>query len=200
MTVADVPEARPGPLMRAARAFQHAVDRLNEVAGGLSRWFVLATIVVGLANTVLRYIGRLTGRQLTSNTWVEMQWNLYSMIFILGFGYILKHGVNVRVDFWFTNQPRRRKLRIDLVGHIISLVPFTVMGIWISQSAVRTSWTLRERSPNAGGLPLYPIKTMILVALVLLFLQSLAEIVKVVAELRGIAAEHEEPEAPIRIE
>jgi TRAP-type mannitol/chloroaromatic compound transport system permease small subunit len=106
----------------------------------------------------------------------------------------------VRVDFWFTNQPRRRKLRIDLVGHIISLVPFTVMGIWISQSAVRTSWTLRERSPNAGGLPLYPIKTMILVALVLLFLQSLAEIVKVVAELRGIAAEHEEPEAPIRIE
>jgi TRAP-type mannitol/chloroaromatic compound transport system permease small subunit len=200
MTVADVPEARPGPLMRAALAFQHAVDRLNEVAGGLSRWFVLATIVVGLANTVLRYIGRLTGRQLTSNTWVEMQWNLYSMIFILGFGYILKHGVNVRVDFWFTNQPRRRKLRIDLVGHIISLVPFTVMGIWISQSAVRTSWTLRERSPNAGGLPLYPIKTMILVALVLLFLQSLAEIVKVVAELRGIAAEHEEPEAPIRIE
>ena len=90
--------------MSAALAVKRAIDRVNEVAGWISQWFVIATIMVGLINTVLRYIGSATGRQLTSNTWVEAQWNLYSMIFLLGFGYIMKHGVNVRVDFWFTNQ------------------------------------------------------------------------------------------------
>lgn len=186
--------------MSAALAVKRAIDRVNEVAGWISQWFVIATIVVGLINTVLRYIGSATGRQLTSNTWVEAQWNLYSMIFLLGFGYIMKHGVNVRVDFWFTNQPRRRKLKIDLVGHAISLIPFTLMGIWISIPAVRTTWRLSERSPNAGGLPVYPIKTMILVALILLFLQTIAEMIRLVAALRGIEELPEDTEVPVRVE
>ena len=194
------PQRQPGAIHSALLAIKRGIDRLSEVTGWISQWFVLATIIVGLINTVLRYIGSATGRQLTSNTWVEAQWNLYSMIFLLGFGYILKHGINVRVDFWFTNQPRRRKLWIDVIGHTISLVPFTLMGIWVSVPAVRTSWRLRERSPNAGGLPVYPIKTMILVALVLLFLQTIAELIRLISALMGVEELPEESETPIRVE
>lgn len=200
MAEATAPAPPPGSLMRAALAVKRAIDKLSEGAGWLSQWFVIATILVGLINTVLRYIGSATGRQLTSNTWVEAQWNLYSMIFLLGFGYVLKHGINVRVDFWFTNQPRRRKLWIDLIGHSISLLPFTIMGIWVSIPAVQTSWRLRERSPNAGGLPVYPIKTMILIGLVLLFLQTVAEMIRLVAALRGVEEDADESGAPVRVE
>ena len=48
------------------------------------------------------------------------------------------------------------------------------------------SWSILEQSADAGGLPRYPIKAMILVGLVLLFLQALAEVIKPVAVLRGM--------------
>ena len=183
-----------------ALALQRGIDRFSEWTGWLSQWFVVITILVGFVNTTLRYIGRTMGRQLTSNTMVDLQWNMYALIFLLGFGYVLKHGINVRVDFWYTNQTHRRKLRIDLIGHLIALVPFTVIGVWVSVPAVQTSLRLRERSPNSGGLPIYPIKALILIAFILLFLQAVSEVIRLIAAQRGYEGVPEEPEVPIRVE
>lgn len=187
-------------LMRAALAYQRSVDRFAEWTGWLSKWVVVPTIVVGLANVILRYTGQFFGVRLTSNTYVELQWYLYSLIFLLGFAYILKHQINVRVDFWFANQPKKRKAWIDLVGHLIALLPFALIGLWVSIPQVQTSWRLNEQSPDAGGLPRAPIKTMIAVAFVFLLLQAIAEVIRLIAILRGLDVELEEPEAPVRIE
>lgn len=201
MTDTAVPQREPGQVMRAALAYKRFADQVSEIAGGLSRWFVLATILVGLVNTVLRYIGAATENKLTNNTVIEAQWYLYSIIFLLGFGYVLKHGINVRVDFWFAHQTRRTKAWIDLIGHSISLVPFCLIGLWISWQGVSFSWSILEQSPDADGLPRYPIKTMILVGMILLSIQAIAEVIKNVAILRGVSIEDdEEPEAPIRVE
>ena len=201
MTNTVAPQREPGQIMRFALAYKRFADGVSEVAGGLSRWFVIATIVVGLVNTVLRYIGAATETKLTNNSVIEAQWYLYSIIFLLGFGYVLKHGVNVRVDFWFANQSRHRKAWIDLIGHSISLIPFCALGLWISWKGVSFSWSILEQSPDADGLPRYPIKTMILVGIILLSIQAVAEVIKNVAILRGVPLEDdEEPEAPIRVE
>ncbi len=190
----------PGRVMAAALTYKRFADRVSEIFGGISRYFVILTIVVGLVNTILRYVGAATGNKLTTNAIIEAQWYLYSIIFLIGFGYVLKHGINVRVDFWFANQDRRTKAWIDLVGHLISLIPFCLIGIYISWQGVTFSWRILESSPDANGLPRYPIKTMILVAMILLLIQAIAEVIKNIAILRGVSVEAEEPEAPVRVE
>jgi TRAP-type mannitol/chloroaromatic compound transport system permease small subunit len=202
MSETVVPAARPGRVMTAALAYQRFADRLSEWMGKISQYVVIVTVVVGFVNVVLRYTGQLAGVRLTNNGLIEAQWYLYSLIFLFGFGYILKHQVNVRVDFWFANQPRRRKAWIDIIGHSISLIPFCLIAIWVSVPQVRTSWQLNEQSPDPSGLPRAPIKTMIIVAFVLLLAQAVAEMVKLIAVLRGLGEQVgiEESDTPIRIE
>jgi TRAP-type mannitol/chloroaromatic compound transport system permease small subunit len=202
MSETVVPVAQPGRVMTAALAYQRFADRLSEWMGKISQYVVIVTVVVGFVNVVLRYTGQLAGVRLTNNGLIEAQWYLYSLIFLFGFGYILKHQVNVRVDFWFADQPRRRKAWIDIIGHSISLIPFCLIAIWVSVPQVRTSWQLNEQSPDPSGLPRAPIKTMIIVAFVLLLAQAVAEMVKLIAVLRGLGEQVgvEESDTPIRIE
>jgi TRAP-type mannitol/chloroaromatic compound transport system permease small subunit len=165
-------------------------------------WVVIPTVGVGFLNVVLRYTSRFVGTRLTNNGMIELQWYLYSLIFLFGFAYILKHQINVRVDFWFAGQPPKRKAMIDFVGHLIALIPFCLMGIWISVSQVATSWRLNEQSPDPSGLPRAPIKTMIPIAFTLLLIQALAEMVKLAAVLndRIDSKAIEGDDKPIRIE
>lgn len=196
----EVEIVHPGPIMRAALAYQRFADGMSEFTGKISQYVVLVTVAVGFGNVVLRYTGELTGSRLTNNGLIEAQWYLYSLIFLFGFGYILKNQINVRVDFWFADQPPRRKAWIDIVGHTIALVPFAVIGIWVSVPQVQTSWRLNEQSPDPSGLPRAPIKTMIIVAFVILLVQAIAEVIKLIAILRGMAELKGPDQEFIRIE
>ena len=125
------------------------------------------------------------------------------MIFLLGFAYVLKHQINVRVDFWFANQPPKRKAWIDVAGHSIGLIPFCIIGLWASIPQVITSWENQEVSPDADGLPWYPIKTMLAVAFALLLIQAIAEMVKLYAVLTDrplMVALESDLEQPTRVE
>lgn len=196
----QVTDGPPRALDRALIRFSRVVDLVNERLGALSKYLVVIAVVVGFANVVLRYVGRQTGRTLASNTYIELQWYLYGTLFLLAFAIVLRRGINVRVDFWYSELPRRRQLQIDLVGHVMALLPFALLGIYVSWGRVLTSWGRRaggvwpsgwrvwetwEVSADAGGLPRAPIKTMILVAFVMLTFQALSEIAKTVTALRG---------------
>lgn len=190
----------PGPLMAGALAVQRGIDRVASWGQTVAWIAVLATLVVGVANVVLRYVGSLVGRSLTTNGLVEAQYYLYSVIFLLGFAYVLRDQVNVRVDFWFADQSPRRKAWIDLIGHALFLLPFALMGAWISIDPVRFSWRVGETSPDPGGLPRAPIKTLILVGLLLLAVQAVAEIIRLVAYLRGCGpSPHDEHASDVRV-
>ena len=198
--------------MRTLIRISYAIDRFSEVLGNISMYIVILTFFVGFGNVVLRYIGRFVGARLTSNLFIELQWYLYSLIFFFGFAYILKHGINVRVDFWFANQSRKTQAWIDLVGHLVALIPFCLLGIWATWDPILYSWGLRpdgswgtwELSPDPSGLPRAPIKTMILLAFFSLLLQGFSELIKLVAILRDqddlVADLVAEMDAPIRIE
>lgn len=196
--------------MQAWVKYAKVIDKLSEKLGTLSMYFVLLTFVVGFLNVVLRYVGEVTGQRLTSNVFIELQWYLYTLIFFFGFAYILKNGINVRVDFWFAKQPLKTRAKIDLIGHLVALIPFCLLAIWAVWNPILTSWGLRpdgswgswEMSPDPNGLPRAPIKTMALFAFVTLLLQAIAEVVKLVAILRdqGHLVSAAEVDAPIRIE
>ncbi len=173
--------------------FAQAIDRLTDRIGSLGGWLVLLTIGVGFYNVIARYIGRLIGLKLSSNALIELQWYLFSLIFLLGFPYILKHAANVRVDFLYAHWNERRQALVDLIGTIVFLIPFCLIGIGVCFGPVLQSWGQLpdgswgswEISNDADGLPRAPIKTMLLVALILLLLQAISQAIKYGAILLG---------------
>nr|WP_290669180.1 TRAP transporter small permease subunit [Ardenticatena sp.] len=191
--------------MRFIEWYVKAVDALSEGLGWLSQMLVIVTVVIGFYNVVARYAGRFMETQLSSNLYIELQWYLFSLVFFFGFAYILKHGINVRVDFLYAQWPKKRQAMIDFWGHIFFLIPFTILGIYVTIDPVLFSWRLNEMSPDPGGLPRAPLKTMIIVAFVTLLLQTISELIKLYGVITdnerilsiGAPEEHEEP---LRIE
>ncbi len=180
-------------MMRALLKFTRVVDEISEVGGKIAVGLVLLLVVVGFYNVLVRYLGRFGGVQLASNVFIEIQWYLYSIIFLLAFGYILRHGDNVRVDLLYARWSKRTQTWVDLIGTFFFLVPFCIMGIWVTINPVLVSWGRKpdgswgvwEMSPDPSGLPRAPIKSFIIIAFVMLLLQAIAQTIKYIAVLQG---------------
>lgn len=211
--------ADPGSAVeRSLVGYQRGADRFSDGFGWLSKWLVPICVIIGFFNVLLRYIGRFTQSALASTAYIDLQWMIFGAIFMLGFPYVLKHGVNVRVDFVFQHYPRKVKALIDFGGHLISLVPYTLLAVWVQWAEANRSvfndcsprgnrctwkvWEVWQRSGDAGGLARAPIKVLLLVGFVLLLMQTIAELIKlgfVLGEREDIAAP-EVHEEPLRIE
>jgi TRAP-type mannitol/chloroaromatic compound transport system permease small subunit len=196
--------------MRALLRFSRVIDNLSDRLGWLAMILVVAVVAIGFFNVISRYLGYYIGVKLASNLWIELQWYLYSIIFFLGFAYILRHGINVRVDFIYSKWPKKRQALLDFWGHLFFLVPYCIIGIYVTISPVLVSWGRLpngtwgkwEVSPDPSGLPRAPIKTMIIIAFVFLLLQAVSELIKLAAVLRGYEEEVtlEEVHGPLRLE
>jgi TRAP-type mannitol/chloroaromatic compound transport system permease small subunit len=172
---------RRGGLAAASRA----IDGFNRRLGAVVAWLTLLMVLIGSFNALARYLGRYVGASLSSNAWLELQWYLFSLVFLLGAGHTLERGAHVRVDVLYGRLSHKARAWIDLLGSLVFLVPFTVFGLWVSWPAVRNSWVIRELSPDPGGLPRWPIKAVILMAFALLMLQGISEAIKAAARLRS---------------
>lgn len=175
-----------GPMPLLLR-FSRAVDRLNRWLGSGLRWLALVMVLIGAYNAVARYATRSFGTALSSNALNELQWYLFSVIFLLGAAYGLERDVHVRVDVLYEKLSRKGRAWIDLAGSLLFLLPFSILMLVVSWPAVRASWAVRETSPDPGGLSRYPIKALLLVSFGLLVLQGLSEVVKQIAVIRGQA-------------
>lgn len=182
--------------MRTLLRIAHRIDRTNEWVGRAVYWLTLVMVGVGAYNALVRYLDRFTGLGLSSNTYIELQWYMYSLIFLLGAAYTLKHNAHVRVDVLFMRLTPRGRAWVNLGGALLFLLPFCILVIWTSWPTVHNSWAVLEVSPDPGGLPRYPIKTIIPIAFVLLFLQGVSLAIKQIAFLRDPAAEDIPGHAP----
>ncbi len=179
--------------MRTLLRMARAIDVLSEWMGNASTALVIITIAVGFYNVIARFVGRYIGVNLASNLYIEAQWYLYSLVFFLGFAYILKHDINVRVDFLYTNWTPKRQAWVNLCGTLLFLIPFCIMGIWVTFNPVLSSWGRLpngtwgawEMSPDPDGLPRAPLKSMIIVAFATLLLQAFSQLIKYIAIIRG---------------
>lgn len=173
---------------RALRLAQW-IDRVNLALGRTVAWLALAMVLLGSYNAVVRYLGRSTGTNLSSNAYLELQWYMFSLLFLLGAAYTFAADAHVRVDVIFARWSARTRAWIDLLGTLVFLLPFCVVGLLVSWPSVRNSWQVLEVSPDPGGLPRYPLKTFILVAFGLLLLQGISHLIKQLAVLRGVTVE-----------
>lgn len=170
------------PILRKVSA---GIDGLNNTIGVTIRWLTLAMVLIGSVGALLRYFSRGLGLSMNLTPMVEGQWYAFSVIFLLGAAYGVTQDVHVRVDVMYSRFSDKRRAIIDLVGTVLALIPFSILMLYVSFPAVRNSWSVREMSPDPGGLPRYPIKALILVSFGLLLLQAVSHIIKQVEITRG---------------
>ena len=156
--------------MRALLALSRAIDALSEGVGRIIVWLVLVVSLLSAGNALMRYAFRYS-----SNAYLEAQWYLFSLIFLLGGAYALKHNAHVRIDLVYGRLSKRTQAWIDLVGTLLFLIPMSLGVIYLSWDWVANAVAIREMSPDVGGLPRFA----------LLALQGLSELIKRLAFLTG---------------
>jgi TRAP-type mannitol/chloroaromatic compound transport system permease small subunit len=157
-----------------------AIDALNERVGHLVYWLILAAVLVSAGNATVRY-----ALDTSSNAWLELQWYLFSAVFLLAAGYTLLHNEHVRIDVIVGRFSSRVRAWIDLLGAIFFLMPMAVVIMVLSWPMVEDSYLRHEISSDAGGLLRWPAKLLIPAGFLLLVLQGVSEIVKRIGFLLG---------------
>jgi TRAP-type mannitol/chloroaromatic compound transport system permease small subunit len=163
------------------------IDRLNQRIGNSILWLILVAVLISAGNALVRKVF-----QISSNALLEVQWYLFSAVFLLGAGYALLKNAHVRIDFFASRLSRRTVHWIEIVGILVFLLPLCFMLIDLSWPLVWNAWASGEMSQNAGGLIRWPVYLLLPVGLTLLFLQGVSELIKRVAYLRGVLVEPSE--------
>jgi len=166
--------------MRAALAFARLIDYVNERVGRAVAWLVLVAVLVSAGNALMRY-----AFSMSSNAWLEIQWYLFSAIFLLAAGWTLKRNAHVRIDVIAARLSPRAQAWLDILGGLFFLLPMAVLILYLSWPMFMQSYLGHEVSSDAGGLVRWPVKLLIPLGFGLLVLQGVSEIIKRVAFLSG---------------
>ena len=172
--------------MKAWLGVSKGIDTVTTAVGRVMFWLTLVMVLIGAVNVVTRYVGRSLGMSLGGTLYIALQTQLFDLVFLLGAAYVLNKDGHVRVDIIYASMGARVRAWIDIFGTLVFLFPFCALGLYLSWGYVGRSWQQGEVNTNAGGFPVYPIKTVILIAFGLIVLQGVSELIKRIAFLRGV--------------
>jgi TRAP-type mannitol/chloroaromatic compound transport system permease small subunit len=158
-----------------------AIDAFSERFGKLLSWLIVAAVAVSSVNAVVRKLF-----DMSSNSFLELQWVLFSVVFLLCSPWTLLRNEHIRIDVINHSLPLKVRSWIDMIGHVFFLVPFTVILLWTSIPFFLASFRINEQSFSAGGLPQWPAKSLIMIGMTMLLLQAFSEIIKRAAAMAGI--------------
>jgi TRAP-type mannitol/chloroaromatic compound transport system permease small subunit len=170
--------------MNGLLAVSRLIDRTSGAIGRSVAWLIVAAAIISAVNAIVRKTF-----DWSANSLLEIQWWLFAVVFLLAAPWTLAVNEHIRIDVVNSRLSTRTRNIIELVGHVFFLLPTAAMIVYTSWIFFATSFAQNEQSPNAGGLPLWPIKVLIPVAFALLFIQGLSELIKRIAIMRGELAE-----------
>jgi TRAP-type mannitol/chloroaromatic compound transport system permease small subunit len=157
------------------------IDALNERVGRLGYWLILVMVLISAGNATVRY-----AFDRSSNAWLEIQWYLFSAVFLFCAGYTLLHNQHVRIDVITSHLSRRARAWIDILGTLFFLLPMAIAIMWMSWPVFVDAYVHHEVSSNAGGLTVWPARLMVPIGFFLLVLQGFSELIKRIAFLLGL--------------
>lgn len=167
--------------MQALLGLSRKIDAFNTLIGRWLAWLIVVAVVISSANAIIRKIF-----DMSSNSFLELQWVLFSIVFLLCSPWTLLSNEHIRIDIINHTLPLRVRGWIDMIGHLFFLLPFTIVMLWWAIPFFLTSLRQNEQSFSAGGLPQWPAKSLIMIACVLLMIQGISEIIKRAAMMMGI--------------
>lgn len=168
-------------MMKLLLGLSRAIDALNERVGHLLYWLILVMVLVSAGNATSRY-----ALSIASNAWLELQWYLFSAVFLLCAGYTLLHNEHIRIDVIANLFKRRTQIWVDVFGMLFFLLPLSLYMTWSSWPVFMNAWNSGEISASAGGLIRWPARLLVPAGFFLLTLQGLSELVKRIAVLKGL--------------
>ena len=173
-----------------------AIDTMNRWLGKRIAWLIMAAVLVSATNAIVRKVF-----DASSNSWLELQWVLFSIVFLLCSPWTLLDNEHIRIDIVNQMLPKRVRSTIDVVGHALFLLPLCIIMVITSIPFFWRSWLIDEQSGNAGGLPQWPSKSLLMIAFALLFLQGISELIKRIAVMNGtIPDPHENQKSSLETE
>jgi len=167
--------------MKSLLKLSNLIDRMSEGVGKVIMWLILAAVLISAGNAIARKAFRVG-----SNALLDMQWYLFSGVFLLGAGYAFLKNVHVRIDFVSSRLTPRTRSWIDVIGILFFLAPLCGFLIQMGWPLFVNAWQSGEMSQNAGGLIRWPVYLLVPLGMVLLLLQSVSELIKRFAFLRGL--------------
>ncbi len=168
-------------LLKALLPTSRVIDAANTWIGKRLSWLLLVAVLVSAVNATVRKVF-----DTSSNSWLELQWVLFSVVFLLCSPWTLLANEHIRIDIINNLLPQRLRNTIDVIGHAFFLLPLTIIMIITSVPFFISSFEINEQSSNAGGLPQWPAKSLLMIAFTLLFIQGISELVKRIAVMRDL--------------
>jgi TRAP-type mannitol/chloroaromatic compound transport system permease small subunit len=167
--------------VKSLLALSALIDRANERIGHAIYWLVLVAVLVSCINAVIR-----KAFNWSSNSLLEIQWYLFSAIFLFCAGYTLLKNQHVRIDVISGRLSSRAQAWIDILGTLFFLLPMAVLIMYLSWPVFIQAYERHEVSTNAGGLIIWPARLMVPIGFLLLAAQGISELIKRVAFLQGL--------------
>jgi TRAP-type mannitol/chloroaromatic compound transport system permease small subunit len=168
-------------LLKALLPATRAVDAVTAWIGKRLAWLILAAVIVSAANATVRKVF-----DTSSNSWLELQWVLFSIVFLLCSPWTLLANEHIRIDIVNNMLPKWIRDSIDVVGHAFFLLPLCVVMVITGIPFFIKSYSINEQSWNAGGLPQWPSKSLVMIAFAFLFVQGISELIKRIAVMRDL--------------
>lgn len=170
--------------MGALLKLSKVIDTINEWIGRLVMWLVLAAVLISAGNAIVR-----KAFNIGSNAFLEVQWYLFSAVFMLGVGYVLLKNAHVRIDFISNKLSKRTNAIIDALGIVVFTIPLSIIMIKLGWPLFLQAYQTGEMSQNAGGLIRWPVLLLVPLGFAILTAQALSELIKRLAFLTGHANE-----------
>lgn len=166
--------------MKLLLSLSRVIDQFNSLVGRVLAWAILAAVLISAGNAVIRKVF-----SVSSNAWLEMQWILFGIVFLLCAPWTLMSNEHIRIDIVNSLFSKRTRDWIDVIGHTFFLLPMAALMLYLGWPFFLLSLSQNEQSSNAGGLAVYPSKLLIPLGFALLLVQALSEIIKRIAIMRG---------------
>jgi len=157
------------------------IDAFTRWVGKRLAWLILVAVVVSALNAIVR-----KSFDTSSNSWLELQWVLFSIVFLLCSSWTLLDNEHIRIDIVNNMLPKQVRDSIDVIGHAFFLIPLTFVMIITGGPFFMRSVEINEQSGNAGGLPQWPAKSLIIIGFTMLLVQGISELIKRIAVMRGL--------------
>jgi TRAP-type mannitol/chloroaromatic compound transport system permease small subunit len=157
------------------------IDAFTRWLGKRLAWLILVAVVVSALNATVRKTF-----DTSSNSWLELQWVLFSIVFLLCSAWTLLDNEHIRIDIVNNLLPKQVRNSIDVIGHALFLMPLCIVMIITGGPFFMRSVEINEQSGNAGGLPQWPAKSLIIIGFTMLVVQGISELIKRIAVMRGL--------------
>jgi TRAP-type mannitol/chloroaromatic compound transport system permease small subunit len=166
--------------MAALLKLSRLIDSINELIGKVIMWLILGAVLISAGNAIMR-----KAFNVGSNAYLEIQWYLFSAVFMLGVGYVMLRNAHVRIDFISSRLSRRTNAIIDAVGIVVFTIPLSIIMINLGWPLFERAWLTGEMSQNAGGLIRWPVLALVPLGFTILLVQALSELIKRIGFVTG---------------